>query len=92
MVEWEFRDSEVSPQFGTHIRGKPRMTNLLSALIFAAALMFGLGTVSSATYACNEQSAQAEDATGLVQLAMDDADDDSSEGDDSSDDDSSDDE
>jgi len=74
------------------------MTNLLSALIFAAALMFGLGTVSSATYACNEQSAQAEDATGLVQLAMedesseDDSSDDDSSDDDSSDDDSSDDE
>jgi len=56
---------------------------VLSALIFAATLMFGLGTASSFTYACDQQSAQAEDGTGLVQLAMDD---------DSSDDDSSDDE
>jgi len=51
------------------------MTNFVSALIFAAALMFGLGTGSSLTYACNEQTAQAEDAIGLFQLAMDDAED-----------------
>ena len=51
------------------------MTNFISALIFAAALMFGLGTGSALTYACNEQTAQAEAATGLVQLAMDDAED-----------------
>jgi hypothetical protein len=41
------------------------------ALIFAAALGFGLGTVSSVTYACNEKAAQAEDATGLIQVARD---------------------
>lgn len=63
--------------------GNFRMSNVLSALIFATTLMFGLGTASSFTYACDQQSAQAEDGTGLVQLAMDD---------DSSDDDSSDDE
>jgi len=51
------------------------MAKLLSALFFAAALVFGLGTGSSSTYACNEQSAQAEDATGLIQLAMDESED-----------------
>jgi hypothetical protein len=66
------------------------MAKLLSALVFAAALLFGLGASSSPTYACNEQSAQATDATGLIQLAMDDADDSSSD-DSSSDDGSSDD-
>ena len=37
--------------------------------------MFGICTGSSLTYASIEQTAQVEDATGLVQLAMDDAED-----------------
>lgn len=53
------------------------MAKLLSALIFAAALIFGLGTVSSTTYACNEQSAQAGD--DLIQLAQDESSDESSD-------------
>lgn len=77
------------PQLYTY-RGTSNMAKLLSALVFAAALLFGLGASSSPTYACNEQSAQATDATGLIQLAMDDADDSSSD-DSSSDDGSSDD-
>lgn len=67
------------------------MSNLLSALIFAAASMLGLGTASSFAYACDQQSAQAEDGAGLVQLAMDeDSSDDDSSDDDGSDDDGSD--
>jgi len=69
------------------------MTNLLSALLFAAALIIGLGSASSTTYACSEKSVQADakDSASSIQLAMDDAEDDSSE-DDSSEDDSSEDE
>jgi hypothetical protein len=67
------------------------MSNLLSALIFSAALTFGLGTASSFAYACDQQSAQAEDGAGLVQLAMDeDSSDDDSSDDDGFDDDGSD--
>jgi hypothetical protein len=47
------------------------MAKLFSALLFAAALIVGLGAVSSVTYACNDQTAQADNATGLVQLAQD---------------------
>lgn len=48
------------------------MAKLLSALIAAVALSFALGTVSSESYACDEKTAaQAEDATGLIQLAQD---------------------
>jgi hypothetical protein len=57
------------------------MAKLLSALIFAVALSFGASFVSSVTYACNDQTAQAGDATGLVQLAQDESSgDDQSEG------------
>ena len=65
------------------------MDKLLIALIFAAASMFGLGTGLSSANACPAQSAQAEDATGSVQLAMDEPEDDADDGD--SDDDDSDD-
>lgn len=54
------------------------MLKLLSALLFAA-FVFGLVS-SSATYACNEQTAQAEDAAGLVQLAMDESEEESDDG------------
>lgn len=57
------------------------MAKLLSVLIFAAALSFGLATVSSVTFACNEKTAaQAEEATGLIQLAQDESDGESDEG------------
>ena len=56
------------------------MAKLLSGLIFAAALSFGLGSVSSVTHACNDQTAQNDDTSGLVQLAQDE-----SSGDDQSD-------
>ena len=60
------------------------MAKMLSALILAVALMFGLGTASS--YACGEQTAEAEDATGSIQLAADDTeDDDGEDGDDDAD-------
>ena len=66
------------------------MAKLFSALIFAAALSLGLGTVSSATYACNEKSAEAGDATSLMQLAQDESSDEgtdeSTDGEDSSED------
>ena len=49
------------------------MAKLLTALFFAAALMLGLGTGASMTYACPMQSAQAENSSP-VQLAMEEAD------------------
>ena len=63
------------------------MTKLLVALLFAVALMFGLSTGSSTTYACNDEAAQAADVTGAVQLAEnEDADDDDDDDDDDGDD------
>ena len=59
------------------------MAKMLSALILAVALMFGLGTASS--YACNEQTAQAEDATDSIQLAADESEDDDGDADDGED-------
>jgi hypothetical protein len=59
------------------------MAKLLVALLFAVALMFGLSTGSSTTYACNDEAAQAADVTGAVQLAEnEDADDDDDDDDD----------
>ena len=55
------------------------MAKLLSTLLFAAALMLGLGTAPSMTLACPMQSAQAENASP-VQLAMEDSDEGSDEG------------
>jgi hypothetical protein len=49
------------------------MAKLLSTLLFAAALMLGLGTAPSMTHACPMQSAQAENASP-VQLAMEEGD------------------
>jgi hypothetical protein len=49
------------------------MAKLLSTLLFAAALMLGLGAGSSMTHACPMQSAQAENSSP-VQLAMEEAD------------------
>ena len=49
------------------------MVKLLSALLFAAALMLGLGTGPSMTHACPMQSAQTESASSPVQLAMEEA-------------------
>jgi hypothetical protein len=49
------------------------MAKLLSTLLFAAALMLGLGATSSLTHACPMQSAQVEDSSP-VQLAMEEAD------------------
>jgi len=68
-----------------------RMVKLLSALVFAVALLFGLGSVPSASYASSDE--EAKDAKPIV-VAMehgdeedaDDSDDDS-EDDDSEDDD-----
>jgi hypothetical protein len=63
------------------------MAKLLVALLFAVALMFGLSTGSSTTYACSDEAAQAADATGAVQLAEnEDADDDDDDDDDGDDD------
>lgn len=66
------------------------MAKLLVALLFAAVLMLGLGTGSSPTYACNDEAAQAADATGVIQVAEDedaaDDDDDDGDGDDGDDD------
>lgn len=45
------------------------MAKLLSTLLFAAAMMLGLGSAPSMTHACPMQSAQAENASP-VQLAM----------------------
>lgn len=56
------------------------MAKLLSALLFAAALVFGLGAAPSITYACPMQSAQTENASSPVQLAMEESDEDSDEG------------
>lgn len=50
------------------------MAKLLSTLLFAAALMLGLGTSASTTDACPMQSAQAENSSP-VQLAMEETED-----------------
>ncbi|MDJ0514113.1 MAG: hypothetical protein QNJ62_11790 [Methyloceanibacter sp.] len=50
------------------------MAKLLSCLLFAAALMLGLGSGPSMTHACPMQSAQAETNSSPVQLAMEEAD------------------
>jgi len=67
------------------------MVKLLSALVFAIALLFGLGSVPSASYAASDEGAK--DAKPIV-VAMehgDEEDADDSEDDDSKDDDSEDD-
>lgn len=56
------------------------MAKLLSALLFAAALLLGLGAGPAMTYACPMQSAQAETASSPVQLAMEESDEGSDEG------------
>ena len=50
------------------------MAKSLSALLFAAALMLGLGAGPSMTYACPMQSAQTESTSSPVQLAMEETD------------------
>ena len=45
---------------------------MLFAWLFAAALVLGLGAAPTLTYACPMQSAQTENNSGLVQLAMED--------------------
>jgi len=56
------------------------MARLLSALLFAAALMLGLGAGPSMTYACPMQNAQIESTSSPVQLAMEETDKSSDEG------------
>jgi hypothetical protein len=56
------------------------MAKLLSALLFAAALLLGWGAGPAMTYACPMQSAQAEKASSPVQLAMEESDEGSDEG------------
>ena len=50
------------------------MAKLLSALLFSAALMLGLGASSSVTHACPMKNIQAKKAYSPVQVAMEESD------------------